>query len=573
MRAARGLSSAGRCAWWRFMEIKPLGDAALLVELGDGPGDAICARAVALARALEADRMPGVHDIVPAFAAVGVYYDPLGVGALAGELPSRKVWEWLEAHARKVAGARARVAGKTVVVPVAYGGEHGPDLEVVAKNAGLAADDVVKLHTKADYRVAAVGFAPGFPYLLGLPEKLHTPRRSTPRTKVAAGSVGIGGAQTGVYPQMSPGGWQIIGRTALRLFDPAAERPALLAPGDRVRFKAVNKLPEPTGERVRAASSSTSKRGAWIEVVRPGLLTTVQDLGRRGWQALGVSPGGAMDALSARVANALVGNGDGASVLELSGTGPELEFGADTIVAIAGAEVSGVPFGRPFAVKAGEVVDCSRLKNGARAYLAVAGGLRVPTVLGGAGTALKAGFGGLEGRALKTGDRVRLGLGEAAVTGAGWRAGMTPLGGGNGRRVEVRFVEGVQAEWFSEDAHRRLTSEAYHVTTRADRMGMRLSGPELALERPGEMISQPVATGSIQVPPDGQPIVLMADRQTIGGYPQIGNVISVDLPKLAQLRAGAEVRFAPVSHAEAQRLWMEQARDLAWLRTGLMCRR
>lgn len=182
--------------------------------------------------------------------------------------------------------------------------------------------------------------------------------------------------------------------------------------------------------------------------------------------------------------------------------------------------------------------------------------------------------GGVPGRALQAGDRVRFGAQpEHGASGAGWRAGMASLAGGSGRRVEVRFVEGVQSTWFTTEARRRLTAEAYHVTARADRMGMRLSGPELALEQTREMTSQPVATGSIQVPPDGQPIVLMADRQTIGGYPQIGHVISVDLPKLAQVRSGAEVRFVEVSHAEAQRLLIEQARDVAWLRTGLMCRR
>ena len=205
------------------MTIVPLGDSALVVAL---PGEAA---AHALAAALEREPPPGATDIVAAFATVTVFYDRPRAEAAA------------QLH-EKLAGLTAAVEGgaspppRTVEIPVCYTGEHAPDLAAVAAHTGLSAAEVIALHAGAAYHVRAIGFAPGFPYLGGLPEKLATPRRATPRTHVPAGAVGIGGAQTGVYPLASPGGWNLIGRTPLRLFDPARTEPALLRAGDHVKF-------------------------------------------------------------------------------------------------------------------------------------------------------------------------------------------------------------------------------------------------------------------------------------------------------------------------------------------------
>lgn len=217
------------------MKITPLGDSAFVVELADKIGDDALARVQALVRALEEGPPRGVIEFVPSFTTVAVFYDPAKIenlDTLRNEIVAR-----VPKRMRKEDKAPAR----EVVIPVCYGGEFGPDLAEVAAHAGLGEAEAVALHHGAAYRVHAIGFAPGFPYLAGLPEKLHTPRRDTPRTVVPAGSVGIGGAQTGVYPLAIPGGWQLIGRTPLSLFRPDAEAgPALLRAGDRVRFQPIS---------------------------------------------------------------------------------------------------------------------------------------------------------------------------------------------------------------------------------------------------------------------------------------------------------------------------------------------
>jgi len=388
-----------------------------------------------------------------------------------------------------------------------------------------------------------------------LPERLHLPRRATPRLAVPAGSVAVAGAQAGIYPFASPGGWQVLGRTGLGLFDPSQARPALLRSGDRVRFVPVTNLQ--TAEKIPSSEEPCGPR--WIEVIRPGARTTVQDLGRPGYESSGVSPGGAVDRQALRTANLLVGNEQGAAVLELCVTGPILKFHAETVVALVAAT------GKPQRVAAGETVDFTKLTSAVRACLAVAGGLRVSKVLGSMATDLRAGFGGLHGRALRAGDRLEFGEPRPARRGGDWHAGRPD----RADPLELRFIPGVQQHWFSEVALHRFRSEIYHLTPKSDRMGARLAGAELPLAEPCEMVSQPVACGSVQVPPDGQPIVLLAERQTIGGYPQIGHVISVDLPKLARAWPGTRVVFREITREEAVELRWEMEKDFKWLQTGL----
>ncbi len=218
------------------MRFAPLGDAAVTVELGSEFNAATLTRVQALVRSLEQVPPVGVVDVVAAYGTVTVCYDlpklPHGYAGLCVEIEKR-------IGDLKAAGGAAGATGKRVTIPVCYGGEFGPELAAVAARAGLSVEAVIATHSGAEYGVQAVGFAPGFPYLGGLPEKLHTPRLATPRTRVPAGSVGIGGAQTGVYPLATPGGWNLIGRTPLALFRPTEREPALLRVGDRVKFKAI----------------------------------------------------------------------------------------------------------------------------------------------------------------------------------------------------------------------------------------------------------------------------------------------------------------------------------------------
>jgi len=220
------------------MKIAPLGDSAAVVVLGDTADAATVAAAQALASALEANPITGLDECVPANASVTVYFAPVRIPGEGGAPAYERVREWIEQRAA-AAGAAENVLGRLLTIPVCYGGDHGPDLEAVGAAHGLSPAEVVALHQGAEYFVSAIGFTPGFPYLSGLPEGLHTPRRSTPRSRVPAGSVAIGGTQCGVYPFESPGGWHLIGRTPWRLFDPYLRPPALLHLGDRVRFQPI----------------------------------------------------------------------------------------------------------------------------------------------------------------------------------------------------------------------------------------------------------------------------------------------------------------------------------------------
>ena len=217
--------------------VERLGEDALLLRLGDAIDEATNARVHALAARVAASRPPWLRDLVPAYASLALFVD---ADAFADDVdPLADAARWLDGMPQQADIAIDVGASRIVEIPVRYGGEDGPDLDAVAAHAGLSAQDVVALHCAGEYRVAMLGFAPGFPYLIGMDPRLSMPRLPTPRARVAAGSVGIGGAQTGIYPRPGPGGWRLIGRTAMVLFDAARDPPAALAPGDRVRFVAV----------------------------------------------------------------------------------------------------------------------------------------------------------------------------------------------------------------------------------------------------------------------------------------------------------------------------------------------
>lgn len=276
-----------------------------------------------------------------------------------------------------------------------------------------------------------------------------------------------------------------------------------------------------------------------------------------------------MDRLAVRVANLLVGNDENAPVLEMTLVGPDLHFEADAVVALGGAPAGVLPVWQPVRVKAGETLGLAELRQGCRSYLAVAGGFVVREVMDSAATDLRARLGIFEGRALRAGDLLE--WRPAALdyrTWDRWRIGRDLLPPYS-HAPTVRFVRGAQWGWFAAEAHQALSTGTYRLTQQADRMGLRLQGPRLALAEPREMSSEGVGFGSIQVPPDGQPIVLMAERQTIGGYPKIGDVISVDLPRLAQLRPGDTLRFEEIGLDGATSLYLANEKALGRLREGL----
>jgi inhibitor of KinA len=223
--------------------ISPLGDSAVIVrpgEVGDAPGESATEAVMAALRNIKRAGIAGVLEVTPAYMTVAVFYDSLGIKCLGGESVFQSLNRQLTAALEANPPARAG-RGKRVEIPVCYEGDFALDLETVAKQCGLAPAEVIARHSRAAYVVACIGFTPGFPYLLGLPEELAVPRRASPRTAVPAGSVAIGGNQTGVYPQSSPGGWHVIGRAPRRLFDATKDPPVLLCAGDRVRFRQISR--------------------------------------------------------------------------------------------------------------------------------------------------------------------------------------------------------------------------------------------------------------------------------------------------------------------------------------------
>ncbi len=309
-------------------------------------------------------------------------------------------------------------------------------------------------------------------------------------------------------------------------------------------------------------------------VQKPGILTTVQDLGRTGFRRFGVNPGGAMDRAAARLINILLGNHDNEALIEMHFPSAELHFEANAIFAVGGGDFSPELDGetienwRPITAKKGNVLRFDGKESGNRAYLAVAGGFRLDKWLGSAGTNLAAQIGGIEGRKLDAGDR--LGLGKKAgtntsIVSARISASILPI---YSRFPTVRILAG--SEFLSVDKRGRasLVNQDFSIQNNSNRMGFRLSGEPISLSKPMEMLSSAVSFGTIQLLPDGQLIVLMADHQTTGGYPRVGHVISRDLPLLAQLSAGDKVAFHLIEASEAEELALEFERELSFFRIG-----
>ena len=302
-----------------------------------------------------------------------------------------------------------------------------------------------------------------------------------------------------------------------------------------------------------------------ISVIKPGMLTTIQDGGRWGYQSEGVPVAGPMDPCSFRLANALVGNQPGAAALEVTLLGPELEFEDERVVAVAGAEFElrldgrAAPLNAPFIVSSGARLRFGARRRGARAYVAVSGGIATDPVLGSRSTHVISAMGGLEGRPLRTGDRLPLHAAAPTQVAARAASPVVDLPEGPAR---VRVMPGPQADYFSANAIDQLQSAPYVIGQQSDRMGFRLDGPPLAHARGADIISDATPLGVLQVPASGQPILLMADRQTSGGYPKIATVISADIPIAGQLGPGDAISFVACTLAEAMAALIAQEQAL-----------
>lgn len=328
-----------------------------------------------------------------------------------------------------------------------------------------------------------------------------------------------------------------------------------------------------------------------ITVKSPGLLTTIQDLGRHGFQKYGVIASGVMDQTAHRIANILVGNDENEPTIEMTLVGPTFEFHEDALIAICGGDLSATINGdpvrlwRPIFVKKNSELKFSACRSGCRAYLAVAGGFAIETVLNSKSTYLRAGIGGFNGAALKAGDKLSIGhcSGVAEKIQSSLKkyeknGYSESTWGANPKRLtmiqnkctkEVRVIRGRQFDLFDEESQKQFLSSTFTITNQSDRMGYRLQGAKLNLASEQEMISEAVNFGTIQAPPDGNPIVLLADRQTTGGYPKIGQVIQVDLPIIAQAKPGEELTFSEVSLSVAQKLYIDREKYIKEIKIGI----
>jgi KipI family sensor histidine kinase inhibitor len=492
------------------MRILPVGDSAVSVELGDSIDPALNARIRALDRQIEQDPWPGLVEVIPTYRSLLVVFDPL-------TCPHEEV----AARTRRLAAELAEGEDQpppVKEVPTVYDGE---DLAEVAASVGLSREEVIRLHAESEVRVYMLGFSPGFAYMGLLPEALTTPRRVTPRTRVPEGAVAVAGRQTSVYPSPNPSGWHLIGRSNLRLFDPAADPPTFFQPGDRVRFVPTRELPTRT---IYSEDWGGAKGVPTLEVIKRRVpQTTVQDLGRIGYQRYGVPVAGAVDAPALRAANLLVGNVPGAAALECTVAGPILLRSLRRVlIATTGADLGAVVESRDsgrrilppwssYLMEEGDVLRFTERHSGARAYLAVAGGIDVPDVLGSRATYLPAGLGGYGGRALLPGDVIYATPPKAAGAKIHWPEELIPR---YAPEVTVRVILGPQDDFFTEKGRETLLSSEYSVSVSSDRWGVRLEGPRLEHGKANEIVSDGMMLGAIQVPPDGRPIVMLADRAT-----------------------------------------------------------
>lgn len=492
---------------------------------------------LALYGALHAARLPGVDELVPAARTVLVRFSPWLTECST-----------LQRAIRQLTPDSGGLQGLARIdIPVCYDGE---DVAGLAEMLGLTANQLIEHHQSVTWKVAFTGFAPGFAYMASPDWRREIPRRSTPRTRIPAGSVALAGEFSGIYPQASPGGWQLIGHTGATMWDLRRQHPALLQPGAEVRFVAAGRqrlvslpsLPLPE-------EKDNTAEPAAMTITAPGLLTTWQDGGRPGRAAMGVGISGARDHGAWCRANTLVGNTPVAA-LEVTGGGFRATAHQDLVLAITGAPCSPVlvtgegrfplVMEQAFAMQAGDQLHLGPAMQGVCSYLAVRG-IRQPALqLGSAARDILAGVGPLPlaaGHGLFIDDA----LACAPVALLDTPADVLPA---PGETVTLDIVAGPRTDWFSEDAMHLLTRQLWPVTGQSNRIGLRLAGAQpLARSQHQELPSEGTCMGAIQVPASGQPVLFLRDHPLTGGYPVIAAVAPHHRDLAGQIPPGCHIRF------------------------------
>ena len=505
----------------------------------------------------------GVLEVLPTYCSVSIYFDEaICQISLLKDLAQKALQKSEEEKTESTDSAR------TITIPVCYEDqEFAPDLEKVALHAKLSKEEVIKLHSSSDYLIYMMGFLPGFPYLGGMNPQLETPRLETPRTKIPAGSVAIGGAQTGLYPVESPGGWNIIGRTPLRLFDVKRKPFFLYEAGDKIRFLPITReefenfdeslwLAQVAGKSEASIETSDNAAdskevyecGGGIKILEPGLLTSIQDSGITGFQKYGIGQSGAMDQISFALANQICGNEKNAACLETTLAGPLIRFVTACDFAITGAVFENatldgmrIEMNKKISAKAGSLLSCGFASKGLRSYIAFSGGLLVPKVFRSSSTNLKSKIGGYMGRKLQADDQLAIGINKKnplLVPDNKSTEGFTE----NKDVLLLDCIKSSQFDFFQEKIVKKFTDSIYTVSAESDRMGIRFTGPGLECGKT-DIISDAIPFGAVQITSAGLPVVMAADRQTTGGYAKIACVTKASMCRLAQALPGTKVRF------------------------------
>jgi len=503
---------------------------------------------LALNAALEASPLPGQRDLLAAAQTVFLKFSSAQEAEAAmATLPDLEV------------ASANRSAGKLVEIPVHYDGE---DLEAVAKLTGLSVEAVINVHTSQTWRAVFGGFAPGFAYLLGENQQLNVPRRDTPRTKVPSGAVALAGDYSAVYPRQSPGGWQLIGHTDLQMWDLNRENPALIRPQDTVQFVATTQKLSVSQQAESVVDTGVTEQTSGLKVIDAGLQSLLQDAGRIGYGNLGVGAAGAADPKAFRQVNSLVGNALDHAVIENLGSVITLEASEDQVLAHSGAQAKlfitpakddpvrttrQVLSNTPFALLNGERLSVEPDGQGMRSYLAVRGEIALPPVLGSLSTDTLSSVGP---DPLTSGSFIPVSSPKIGHIVGNPQPSTLAVPDDDGV-YQLRVIPGPRTEWFGQQGLDRLTGQLWDVTSESNRVGIRLATKGAPLERvlTGELASEGVARGSLQVPPSGLPVLFLADHPVTGGYPVIATVLAEDLSVAAQLPPGSKIRFVLQSPA------------------------
>lgn len=507
------------------VSVKRVGSRALIVDLPD------LDTVMDWHAALSTNPLPRQTDVVAAARTVLITFDaPAATTRAAEQL------------AQFNPGKAEREAPRDIEIEVCY---DGADLDDLASTLKMSRDQLIDWHTSTTWSAAFGGFAPGFTYCV--PESgegLAVPRLASPRTEVPAGAVALAGEFSAVYPRTSPGGWQLIGTTNAPMWDSAATPPALVAPGDRVHYTAVDALTG--GKESSHRHLAKPARRPIFTVEDAGLQTLYQDLGRQGNGNLGVTTSGSADRASARTANAAVGNKRNATLLENVG-GCTLTALAETVICVAGAEARVTVGGRPVLLATPTIVPTGAqlvvepATVGMRTYIAVRGGLIADTELDSAATDMLSGLGPAP---IQAGDTIAMSLTAPQSANALLGNPLRVESRGGVTTGTVRCVLGPRDDWFDEADVDKFLSSEYTVTSDSNRVGLRLeAGEPLRRSREGELPSEGMVAGSVQIPPNGQPVLFLRDHAVTGGYPVIATVINEDVDIAAQLPPGGKLRF------------------------------